>query len=64
MEKMSLTEEEKKELNAVNPNNESDWYKICDKIKKRRNGQYPSYLAREILEIYQQNFPAKADDQK
>ena len=30
---MSLTEEEKKELNSVNPNNESDWYKICDKIK-------------------------------
>ena len=64
MEKMSLTEEEKKELNSVNPNNESDWYKACDKIKKRRNGQYPSHLAREILEIYQQNFPPKPDDQE
>tara|TARA_B110000263_G_scaffold248266_1_gene262769 strand:+ start:316 stop:504 length:189 start_codon:yes stop_codon:yes gene_type:complete len=62
MEKMLLTEEEKKELKPIK--NESDWYKVCDKIKKRRNGQYPSYLAREILEIYQQNFPAKADDQK
>ena len=64
MEKMSLTEEEKKELNSVNPNNESDWYKACDKIKKRRNGQYPSHLAREILDIYQKNFPAKADNQE
>jgi|TARA_B110001454_G_C12301065_1_gene259515 hypothetical protein len=62
MEKMLLTEEEKKELKPIK--NESDWYKACDKIKKRRNGQYPSYLAREILEMYQQNFPAKADDQK
>ena len=42
MEKMSLTEEEKKELSSVNPNNESDWYKACDKIKKRRNGPYPN----------------------
>ena len=62
MEKMSLTEEEKKELKPIK--NENDWYKICDKIKKRRNGQYPSYLAREILEIYQTNFPAKADNQE
>ena len=62
MEKMLLTEEEKKELKPIK--NESDWYKACDRIKKRRNGQYPSYLAREILEMYQQNFPAKADDQK
>ena len=60
MEKMSLTEKERKELNPIK--NEIDWYKACDKIKKRRNGQYPSYLSREILEIYQQNFPAKADD--
>ena len=62
MEKMSLTEEEKKELNAVNPNNESDWYKICDKIKKRRNWQYPNYLSREILILFQEKFPPKADD--
>ena len=61
MEKMSLTEEEKKELKSINSNKESDWYEACDKIKKRRNGQYPSHLAREILEIYQEKFPAKAD---
>jgi len=60
MEKMLLTEEEKKELTPIK--SEPDWYKACEKIKKRRNGQYPSYLAREILELYQQNFPPKADD--
>ena len=62
MEKMSLTEEEKKELKPIK--NENDWYRVCDKIKKRRNGQYPAYLAREILEIYQTNFPAKPDNQE
>jgi len=61
MKKMLLTEQEKKELKAVNGNKESDWYIVCDKIKKRRNGQYPSHLAREILEIYQEKFPAKPD---
>ena len=62
MEKMSLTEEEKKELKPIK--NENDWYRVCDKIKKRRNGQYPAYLAREILEIYQTNFPSKPDNQE
>ena len=61
MKKMSLTQEEVKELKAVNANKESDWYEACDKIKKRRNGQFPSHLAREILELYQEKFPAKAD---
>jgi len=61
MKKMSLTEEEVKELRTVNANKESDWYVVCDKIKKRRNGQFPSHLAREILELYQEKFPAKAD---
>ena len=60
MEKILLTEEEKKELTPIK--SEPDWYKACEKIKKRRNGQYPSYLAREILEIYQQNFPPKVED--
>ena len=59
MKKMSLTEQETKELKSIKK--ENDWYQACDKIKKRRNGQYPSHLAREILEIYQQNFPSKAD---
>tara|TARA_Y100000814_G_C12109921_1_gene326768 strand:+ start:62 stop:253 length:192 start_codon:yes stop_codon:yes gene_type:complete len=63
MEKMSLTEEEKTEFKAVNKNNESDWYKVCEKVKKKRNGQFPSYLAREILTLYQEKFPPKADDQ-
>ena len=61
MEKMSLTEEEKKELNPIK--NESDWYKACEKIKKRRNGQYPNYLSREILILFQEKFPPKADDE-
>ena len=61
MKKMSLTKEEVKELRAVNANKESDWYEVCNKIKKRRNGQYPSYLSREILELYQEKFPAKPD---
>ena len=63
MEKMALTEEEKKELNSVNPNNEADWYKACDKIKKRRNGQYPNYLSREILILFQEKFPPLADNE-
>ena len=61
MKKMSLTEQEIKELKAVNANKENDWYDACDKIKKRRNGQFPSHLAREILELYQEKFPATAD---
>ena len=59
MKKMSLTEQETKELKIIKK--ENDWYQACDKIKKRRNGQYPSHLAREILEIYQRNFPSKTD---
>ena len=61
MKKMSLSEEEKKELKPIK--NENDWYKICDKIKKRRNGQYPNYLSREILILFQEKFPPKADDE-
>tara|TARA_B100000614_G_scaffold74009_1_gene66116 strand:+ start:1045 stop:1242 length:198 start_codon:yes stop_codon:yes gene_type:complete len=62
MEKMSLTDEEITELRAVNKNNESDWYKVCKKIKKRRSNQFPSYLAREILVLYQEKFPPQPDD--
>ena len=62
MEKMSLTDEEITELRAVNKNNESDWYKVCEKIKKRRNSQFPSYLAREVLVLYQEKFPPQSDD--
>ena len=60
MEKMSLTEEERKELKSIKK--EAEWYKACDKIKKRRNGQYPNYLSRQVLEMYQVNFPPQIED--
>ena len=56
-EKMSLTREEKRELNFVS--SEKEWYEICDKIKIKRSGQYPPHLSREILHLYQQKFPEK-----
>ena len=56
-EKMLLTREEKRELNSVS--SEKEWYEICDKIKIKRSGQYPPYLSREILHLYQQKFPEK-----
>jgi hypothetical protein len=51
---MALTRDEKKALKATVT--EKEWYEICDKIKIKRNGQYPPYLSREILELYQQKF--------
>ena len=56
---MALTRDEKKDLKATTT--EKEWYAICDKIKIKRNGQYPPYLSREILELYQQKFPIKSD---
>ena len=56
-EKMSLTREEKRELNSVS--SEKEWYEICDKIKIKRSGQYPPHLSRQILHLYQQKFPEK-----
>ena len=53
-ESMKLIEEEKQQL--LDAKDEKSWYQICEKIKERRNGQYPSYLAREILELYQDKF--------
>ena len=52
---MKLTEEEKQLLIGVK--DESAWYNICEDIKARRNGIYPNYLSREILQIYQNKFP-------
>ena len=52
---MKLIEEEKEKL--INSKDEKAWYATCDEIKDRRNGQYPSYLAREILQLYQDKFP-------
>ena len=54
-EPMKLIEEEKEKL--LKAKDENAWYAVCDEIKDRRNGQYPSYLSREILELYQEKFP-------
>tara|TARA_B110000263_G_scaffold234192_1_gene231649 strand:+ start:459 stop:656 length:198 start_codon:yes stop_codon:yes gene_type:complete len=39
--------------------NEDEWYKACDEIKFKRSGQFPPYLAREVLQLYQTKFPEK-----
>ena len=52
---MQLIAEEKEKL--LNAKDEQAWYAICDEIKDRRNGQYPSYLSREILQLFQDKFP-------
>ena len=54
-EPMKLIKEEKEKL--LNTKDEKAWYAVCNEIKDRRNGQYPSYLSREILELYQKKFP-------
>ena len=53
-EPMKLIEEEIAKLNKAKT--EADFYKVCDQVKARRNGQYPSYLSREVLDIYDKNF--------
>ena len=52
---MQLIAEEIEKLSKAK--DEKAWYQVCDEIKARRNGQYPDYLAREILEMYQEKFP-------
>ena len=52
---MKLIEEEREKL--LKSKDEQAWYAICDEIKDRRNGQYPSYLSREILQLFQDKFP-------
>ena len=54
-EPMQLIDEEKEKL--MKSNDETSWYKVCDEIKARRNGQFPNYLARKILKLYQEKFP-------
>ena len=54
-EPMKLIDEEKEKL--LNAKDEQAWYVVCDGIKVRRNGQYPGYLSREILELFQAKFP-------
>ena len=52
---MKLVEEEREKL--LKSKDEQAWYTICDEIKDRRNGQFPSYLSREILQLFQEKFP-------
>jgi len=52
---MQLIDKEKEKL--LSAKDEQAWYKVCDEIKARRNGQYPSYLSREILQLFQEKFP-------
>ena len=54
-EPMKLIDQEKEKL--LKSQDEQAWYVVCDEIKDRRNGQYPSYLSREILELFQEKFP-------
>ena len=54
-EPMKLIEEEKEKL--LKTKDEKAWYAVCDEIKARRNGQYPGYLSREILQLFQEKFP-------
>ena len=53
-EPMKLIEDEIVKLNKAKT--EADFYKVCDQVKARRNGQYPSYLSREVLDIYNNKF--------
>ena len=53
-EPMKLIEDEIAKLKKART--EADFYKVCDQIKIRRNGQYPSYLSREVLDIYNAKF--------
>ena len=52
---MKLIKEEKEKL--LKSKDKDTWYQVCNEIKDRRNGQYPSYLSREILDMFQQKFP-------
>tara|TARA_B000000441_G_C21731055_1_gene346344 strand:- start:314 stop:994 length:681 start_codon:yes stop_codon:yes gene_type:complete len=52
---MKLTTEEKQQL--IKASNEEEWYSLVEDVKSRRNGIYPNYLAREVLDIYDNKFP-------
>ena len=58
-EPMKLTADERTKLEKTK--SQSDFYKICDQLKERRNGQYPAYLSREVLQIFQNNFPPEVE---
>ena len=52
---MKLTSDEKEQL--IKATSEEKWYALVEDIKDRRNGIYPNYLAREVLDIYENKFP-------
>jgi len=52
---MKLTSDEKEQL--IKATNEEEWYALVENIKDRRNAIYPNYLAREVLDIYENKFP-------
>jgi len=52
---MKLIDKEKEKL--LKAKDEQAWYAVCDEIRALRNGQYPSYLSREILQLFQEKFP-------
>jgi len=54
-EPMKLIDQEKEKL--LKAKDEQAWYAVCAEIKDRRNGQYPAYLSREILNLFQEKFP-------
>ena len=54
-EPMKLLDKEKEKL--LKAKDEQAWYAVCDEIRALRNGQYPAYLSREILQLYQDKFP-------
>ena len=53
-ESMRLTHSEKEKL--LSSQTEQEWYKVCDEIKFKRSGQFPPYLTREVLKLYQSKF--------
>ncbi len=57
---MNLTEKEKAKIKKVQT--EDDFYLQYNKIKSARNGFLPSYLVREILEIFNNKFPKNHSD--
>ena len=52
---MNLTEKEKTKIKKVHT--EDEFYMQYNKIKSARNGFLPSYLVREVLEIFNNKFP-------
>ena len=58
--KMNLTEKEKTKIERVKT--EDEFYDQYNKIRLARNGFLPSYLVREILELFNRKFPKNHGD--